>query len=221
MSEERYRNDLTDDPSGLLRRWSRRKHQVQRGEEGTAPGRAPEAREGMEAAAPDPVPVGDRIDPRTGKRIDELTDDDMPPLETLGASSDLSCFWSRGVSEALRHAALRQVFRSPKYNVVDTLCEYSGDYTRYEPLGEVVTHDMKRQIARLAERERERERARAEEAEAPAGAEEAVADSEERAPGPAAEAGETPVAEHVDGAEAAQRQADRVPSPPARDHDHG
>lgn len=193
MSEQRYRNHLSPDASGLLQRWSRRKQQRQRGEAERSPEEEAQGHRGEEVAATEPVPVGDRVDPRTGKRIDELTDEDMPPMETLSADSDLSCFWSQGVSEALRTAALRKVFSTPKYNVVDTLCEYAGDYTRYEPLGEVVTHDMQRQIVRLAKREEERARALEAEQTASATAEagERIAAETDEEPGTMAEHKET------------------------------
>ena len=39
-----------------------------------------------------------------------LTDEDMPPITTLSATSDLTGFFNRGVSATLRRAALRQFF---------------------------------------------------------------------------------------------------------------
>lgn len=77
-----------------------------------------------------------------------LCDADMPPIESLDASSDVSDFFNKGVSAALRRAALRQVFRSPVYNVRDGLNDYDGDYTVFEPLGDTITSDMKFHAAR-------------------------------------------------------------------------
>ncbi len=77
-----------------------------------------------------------------------LTDADMPDVETLTASSDISGFLGKGVSAALRKAALRHVFRQPKYNVRDGLDDYDDDYTFFEPLGDTVTSDMKFHAAR-------------------------------------------------------------------------
>lgn len=90
-----------------------------------------------------------------------LTDDDMPPVATLTAQSDLRQFFNRGVSKALRQAALSHVFRLPAYNVRDGLNEYDDDYTQFEPLGDTVTADMRfhaarkerERLARLAEEE--------------------------------------------------------------------
>jgi len=82
-----------------------------------------------------------------------LTDDDMPPINSLSSDSDLSDFFNKGVSAALRKAALRHVFQQPVFNVRDGLNDYDGDYTVFEPLGDTVTSDMKWHIAR---KERER-----------------------------------------------------------------
>ncbi len=77
-----------------------------------------------------------------------LSDADMPALETLTDKSDVSAFFSKGVSAALRKAALRHVFRQPVYNVRDGLDDYDDDYTYFEPLGETITSDMKFHAAR-------------------------------------------------------------------------
>lgn len=91
-----------------------------------------------------------------------LTDDDMPPIESLSSDSDLSGFFSKGVSTALKRAALRHVFQQPQFNVRDGLNDYDGDYTVFEPLGDTVTSDMKWHVAR---KERERLEAEARELE--------------------------------------------------------
>ena len=87
-----------------------------------------------------------------------LTDDDMPPIDTLSASSDLTGFFNRGVSAKLRRAALRHVFQLPSYNVRDGLNDYDDDFTYFEPLGDTVTSDMKWHAARKERERLERER---------------------------------------------------------------
>ena len=98
-----------------------------------------------------------------------LTDEDMPPISTLSATSDLTGFFNRGVSATLRRAALRHVFQLPSYNVRDGLNDYDDDFTYFEPLGDTVTSDMKWHTARKEreriERERLEEEARLAEAE--------------------------------------------------------
>ena len=157
---------VTDDDNGgavgFLQRWSRRKV---RGEE------AGDVQEEVSPAAPvaedAPAATGEaaeddgdaRIDPRTGKRFDELTDDDMPKPSELSADSDVSAFFAKGVSQAVRLAALRTLWHSAKFNKVDLMAEYSGDFTNYEKLGNVVTHDMHRAVKREMDRARERQEA--------------------------------------------------------------
>ncbi len=140
-----------DPVGGFLGRWARRKAEVERGEVPDEPAEA-QALE-AEAEAEDP---GERIDPRTGKRYEDLTDEDMPPLESLDASSDLSVFLARNVSPALRMKALTRVFHSAKYNKICLCAEYADDYTSFEPLGDILPHDLKASIAREAGKLRDR-----------------------------------------------------------------
>lgn len=81
-----------------------------------------------------------------------LTDEDMPPLESLDQDSDYSGFLSPGVSENLRQLALRKLFRSPKFNVTDGLNDYDQDYSKWVPLGDVVTCDMRFAMERAKEK---------------------------------------------------------------------
>jgi hypothetical protein len=86
----------------------------------------------------------------------ELTDEDMPPLESLNEDSDYSGFMSSKVSETLRKAALRKLFHSPQFNVISELDEYAEDFTKFELLGDIVTSDMKHQIEVEARRAAEK-----------------------------------------------------------------
>lgn len=97
-------------------------------------------------------PEDERIDARTGKRYADLTDEDMPPLESLGPESDYSMFMARNVSSALRSRALKRLFAAPEFNRICLCAEYAEDYTNFTPLGGIVPHDMARQIAVNAER---------------------------------------------------------------------
>ena len=97
-------------------------------------------------------PEDERIDARTGKRYADLTDEDMPPLESLGPESDYSMFMARNVSSALRNRALKRLFAAPEFNRICLCAEYAEDYTNFTPLGGIVPHDMARQIAVNAER---------------------------------------------------------------------
>jgi len=79
-----------------------------------------------------------------GERQVELTDEDMPPLDSLDENSDYSSFFSPKVSESLRQQALRKLFHFQQFNIVDDLNDYNDDFTQLESLGNVVTHEMKR-----------------------------------------------------------------------------
>lgn len=130
---------------GFLSRWSRRKRGLEVDERVDAPVVAPAA----EVVAV-PEVDNDPVDPRTGKRMSELTDEDMPDVETLSADSDVSMFMAKNISSALRTRALNKIFMSPKYNVYCLCAEYADDYTNFTPLGDIVPHDLKSAIAREA-----------------------------------------------------------------------
>ena len=53
---------------------------------------------------------------------------------------------------------MRHVFSQPKYNVRDGLDDYDDDYTKFEPLGDTVTSDMKFHAARKERARLESER---------------------------------------------------------------
>lgn len=181
---------MSADKEGFAARWARRKREgaeepvvedpilppaqkvADAGDETIAPSVIPGTESGQSTAhvpsvrAPDPST--DALE-NTALEADQreeapvLTDDDMPPLESLNGESDVSAFFSKGVSSALRQAALRQIFAAPRYNIRDGLNDYDGDYTVFEPLGDTVTSDMKfhaarKEAARLAALEEEKER---------------------------------------------------------------
>ena len=82
----------------------------------------------------------------------ELTDEDMPPLETLDEHSDFSMFLSPKVSETLRRQALQKLFHFQQFNITDGLNDYDEDYTSFEILGDIIPHDLKRLLQREAEK---------------------------------------------------------------------
>jgi len=120
-----------DEP--FLQRWMRRKSAAreQPVEEDSAP---------PPAAVDDPESV-------TASEDDAPV---LPDLETLDQESDYSAFLSPKVDEMLRRKALRQLFHSPKFNVCDGLDDYCGDFTQFEPLGDLVTAEMRHHLERAA-----------------------------------------------------------------------
>ena len=198
-----------DKNAGFLNRWSSRKREESASQQRVEVADAPEPVESastlnllnaeLDSSSASDAPLVANAEPNINERsLDAaeeateeqepplLSDADMPALETLTAKSDLSDFFNKGVSASLRRAALRHVFSLPIYNVRDGLNDYDDDYTKFEPLGDTVTSDMKWHKARkereaeerLAAEEEERKRLAENEADADSDAEEEVAASE-------------------------------------------
>lgn len=129
--------ERADEP--FLQRWSRLKADSEAAAVPETP--APEEvtkGQAAEDAEPEPLPPGD---------------EDMPPIESLGADSDFSGFMSPRVSAALRKQALRKLFRSAKFNVISQMDDYIDDYRNFPALGDMLTSDMKHAAARLLEKQ--------------------------------------------------------------------
>ena len=137
----------TAEAGDFLARWSQRKLEARR--------------ENMPATDGDgetPHPAGEpgiSAEPEPAEPARELTDADMPPLDSLNEGSDYSPFLSPGVSDGLRRLALRRLFSQPDFNITDGLNDYDEDYTQFAGLGNVITHEMKRMLAREQEQEQE------------------------------------------------------------------
>jgi hypothetical protein len=58
----------------------------------------------------------------------------LPPIGELTIDSDYAGFFHPKVDEKLRRAALRKLFTDPRFNVMDGLDVYTGDYSRNDPL---------------------------------------------------------------------------------------
>jgi hypothetical protein len=141
MSNRKSRSGTEEQPDsredeGFLERWSRRKAESGRADLEYEPteDHAPAAPESIEEVAP-------------------LTDEDLPDLDKLDQDSDYSLFLAAGISPDLRRKALRQLFHSKKFNVIDGLDDYCEDLTTFEPLGDIVTADMKARAEALIEKE--------------------------------------------------------------------
>jgi hypothetical protein len=119
-----------DTDETFLRRWARRKHRA-RTEVARVPAEAP-----LVEAPPQTQPIP--------------TDADMPPVESLNEESDYHLFLSAGVSEALRRQALRKLFTLPSVNRRDPLDSEYYDCHGFEPLGNIVTHEMREEMEREA-----------------------------------------------------------------------
>ncbi len=58
----------------------------------------------------------------------------LPPIESLTIDSEFAAFFKPDVPEATKRAALKQLFRDPRFNVMDGLDVYIDDYTQPDPI---------------------------------------------------------------------------------------
>lgn len=140
------REAVSGEDEPFLARWSRRKQEAREQAPAVSDAKPPAA------ALPDAAPPDVSLEAGPAPEPKVLTDEDMPPIESLTDDADYSGFLSAGVSEVLRRKALRRLFSSPKFNVTDGLDDFAEDYTQFAPLGDVVTADMKHRMERLLDR---------------------------------------------------------------------
>ncbi|TVO70735.1 DUF3306 domain-containing protein [Sedimenticola selenatireducens] len=126
MSSRDREYSIAEDQGGFISRWSRMKQATQQQDESTEM-----------ATSDDEATV----------EAPPLSDEDMPPIESLTEASDYSVFFSEKVSEALRQQALRKLFHSASFNVCDGLDDYADDFTSFAKLGSIITSDMRHQMA--------------------------------------------------------------------------
>lgn len=146
-----------DEQEGFLTRWSRRKAQSLRGEvppepaedaEDTAPQQVAETAPEPPAETEGPTAVDD-----TGEAgAEPEAPPELPSLDSLGADSDYSAFMGKDVPADLKQQALRKLFRSPQFNVRDGLDDYDLDFSKPEPLGDIITAEMRYRVERELER---------------------------------------------------------------------
>ncbi len=147
-----------NEQEGFLARWSRRKALARRGE---VPSEEPagDPDEDTSDAAADPrleaqgnsgqdTPEPGAAEARTPAEAAA----ELPPLESLGEDSDYSAFLGDGVPADLKQKALRKLFHSPKFNVRDGLDDYDWDFSNPEPLGNIITAEMRYRVERELER---------------------------------------------------------------------
>lgn len=154
MSRRPVGNEDTE--QGILKRWSKRKLRS---------GGAVEDGEPARESEPESIPdADDVVPPQEGRAPDEpvKTDEDMPDLDSIDEATNMSDFFSPGVSEQLRNQALRRLFRMSKFNVVDGLDDYNENFRNFAPLGDMVTSDMRHRLEMDEQRRQEESAAAAE-----------------------------------------------------------
>jgi len=77
---------------------------------------------------------------RTG--IDHDAASPLPDIESMTIDSDFSVFMRPGVDDALRRGALKKLFTDPRFNVMDGLDVYIGDYSKPDPIDPAVVRTL-------------------------------------------------------------------------------
>jgi Protein of unknown function (DUF3306) len=126
-----------------LRRWSRRKLEAARTEVQHS-SRTPLPP--VDVAATGQAPAGtaqDAIQPAGSTSVSTLSANvDLPPIESLTIDSDFAPFFKPQVDESIKRAALKQLFRDPRFNVMDGLDTYIDDYTQPDPIPSAMLEDL-------------------------------------------------------------------------------
>ncbi len=151
MSENRQ-----DEQESFLTRWSRRKTLSRQGEE------LPEPAKDVDGVQQEASPETEQRSPTAEDALAERAVEDtglpeeaapeLPPLESLGENSDYSAFLGEGVPADVKQKALRKLFHSPKFNIRDGLDDYDWDFSNPEPLGDIITAEMRYRVERELER---------------------------------------------------------------------
>jgi len=119
MADETTRERFT------LKRWSQRKL-------ATAREAAKPASPLAENAAVPAVPSS--IAPAAPASGEASASAALPPVESLTFDADFTAFMRPDVDPALKQAALKKLFRDPRFNVMDGLDVYIADFSKFEPL---------------------------------------------------------------------------------------
>ena len=67
---------------------------------------------------------------------------ELPPVESLTFDSDFTVFLQPGVDDKVKRAALKQLFRDPRFNIMDGLDTYIDDYTKADPIPPDIVADL-------------------------------------------------------------------------------
>jgi hypothetical protein len=117
---------------------------------------------------------------------------ELPPLETLDIDSDFKGFLHPKVDAKLRHAALKKLFSDPRFNVMDGLDIYIGDYNKADPIPPEMLQQLA-QVQNMFAGLKKDEPHQGEATSAPVEGAQAVTRTDTALPGPAANAAPTAV----------------------------
>jgi hypothetical protein len=123
----------SDDPKTKpfsLKRWSQRKLESASAAP-SEPVAAPAAVPSDQHVAPVPVPPAPTADAAP-----------LPSIESLTIDSDFTRFMGPKVDAQLKRQALKQLFRDPRFNVMDGLDVYIDDYSQPDPISPELVREM-------------------------------------------------------------------------------
>ena len=126
-----------------LRRWSQRKLESARAEL-TAPAQSAPPPVDASASAQTPAGTAHSALERTGSTSvsTQSANADLPAIESLTIDSDFAPFFKPQVDESIKRAALKQLFRDPRFNIMDGLDTYIDDYTQPDPIPSAMLEDL-------------------------------------------------------------------------------
>ncbi len=96
---------------------------------------------GLQTAEHQPLAAGETENTPSDK---PLSDEDMQDVEAIDGNSNVSAFFSEGVSEKLRKQALKAMFLKPEFNVRDGMDDYDLDYTDVKELSSDVAAGLRK-----------------------------------------------------------------------------
>jgi hypothetical protein len=134
------------DDKGFLLRWSRRKRQASAALRGPPAAEAAGSAAASETAPNTPLAAAAAEPPSVGA--------DLPPIETIGAGSDIRAFLAPGVPADLVRSALRRAWTAdPSIRDFIGLSENSWDFNAPDGVpgfGSVTAEDARRLLARVS-----------------------------------------------------------------------
>src|SRR5215208_7694681 len=133
---------------GFLDRWSKRKLEAKQG-------KAVDQQKPELPPVLDPPGSGAGDAPQTSPGIDSVSGRERAPemqvqpaaptledVKTLTSESDFTRFAAPEVTPEVKNAAMKKLFADPRYNVMDGLDVYTGDYSRSDPISAATLRQM-------------------------------------------------------------------------------
>ena len=139
---------MSDD--NFISRWSKRKLAARREEVAPAPANVALAPPNVVSAPSNVVPAPSNVIPAEAGTQPPAEAKPLPSVESLTPESDFTPFMGNQVDPALRRAALKTLFKDPRYNIMDGLDVYIDDYSKPDPLPDGWLEKLN-QVARLGD----------------------------------------------------------------------